>query len=190
MADHTAQAQIRLATPDDLPALVRLAARYYVGSLDESERSEGFLSILPTGQWFRGAIDAGGIHVADVGGDLVGFIAVTDPPDRSAAPEGSITRAMIDLAQEVHFDGIPIARQRFALRGPVLIDRSARGRGIYSAFNAAARTAYRDRYDVGVLFVSAENPRSLHTTTTKLGARRLAEFDVDGRTYHFLAFAF
>lgn len=36
----------------------------------------------------------------------------------------------------------------------------------------------------------ADNPRSLHTTTTKLGAEPLAEFEVAGRRYHFLAYAF
>ena len=41
-----------------------------------------------------------------------------------------------------------------------------------------------------MLFVSAENPRSLHTTTTKLGATPLADFQADGHNYHFLAFPF
>jgi hypothetical protein len=44
------------------------------------------------------------------------------------------------------------------------------------------------RHDV--VFVAADNPRSLHTTTTKLGARSLAEFEVDSKRYHFLVFDF
>ena len=90
----------------------------------------------------------------------------------------------------LQFRGTPIARRRWALRGPVLIDRAARGRGVYTAFNELTRAAYRGRYDVGVLFVAADNPRSLHTTTTKLRAEALAEFEVDGRRYHFLAYSF
>lgn len=65
-----------------------------------------------------------------------------------------------------------------------------RGQGIYTAFNTVTREAYRDRFDVGVLFVAADNPRSLHTSTAKLGAESLALFEVDGRCYHFLAYAF
>jgi hypothetical protein len=90
----------------------------------------------------------------------------------------------------VSYRGTPIAQQRYAVRGPVLIDRAARGRGLYSTFNDVTRAAHRDRYDVGVLFVAADNPRSLHTTTTKLGATPLAVFEAESRQYHLLAFTF
>ena len=43
---------------------------------------------------------------------------------------------------------------------------------------------------MGVLIVAADNARSLHTTTTKLGAQVLAEFEADGRRYHLLAYPF
>lgn len=52
------------------------------------------------------------------------------------------------------------------------------------------RQAYRDRYALGVLFVAADNPRSLHTVTSKLGAEPLALFEIDSKQYHFLAFRF
>lgn len=181
---------IRLATKADVPALTALNDRYYVGHLDESERSEGFLSMLLPARWFNDAIDADGVHVAEVDGAVVGFIGMTEAPPRAEVRDQTITAAILDLARVVEFHGQPIAQQRFALRGPVLIDESARGMGIYSAFNAVTRAAYRDRFDVGVLFVSADNPRSLHTTTTKLGASPLADFTVDGRQYVLLAFEF
>ena len=47
-----------------------------------------------------------------------------------------------------------------------------------------------DTFDTGVLFVSTENPRSVHTTTTKLQAESLTIFEVDGKKYHFMAFSF
>lgn len=189
MTDDRPAPTIRLATKDDIPALLALSDRYFVGHLDESERAEGFLSMLLPAQWFSDAIEANGIHVAELADEVVGFIGVTEPPTRKA-DVGAIVGKILELAEVVEFNGSPIAQQRFAIRGPVLIDRSARGHGIYSRFNAATRAAYRDRFDVGLLFVSADNPRSLHTTTTKLGAQPVAEFDVAGRHYHLLAFGF
>lgn len=181
--------KIRLAVKTDIPALVALAERYYVGHLDDAERADGFLSVLLSEEWFAEAIASAGMHVAEVGGEIVGFIGITDA--RTPAASGTeITRAILGLAKVVQFKGKPIANQRFAIRGPVLIDKSARGRGVYSAFNEVTREAYVDRFDVGVLFVSADNPRSLHTTTTKLGAQPLAGFEVGGRAYHLLAFEF
>lgn len=181
---------IRLAGPDDISALMDLESRYYVGNLDPGERADGFLSILHSAQWFIDTVRAGGIHVAESDGAVKGFIAMTPGPARIDPRVGPITRAVVELAEVLKIRGVPIARQRWAFRGPVLIDSSLRGKGVYTAFNDVTRAAYRDRYDVGVLFVAADNARSLHTTTTKLGAQVLTEFEADGRGYHFLAYPF
>lgn len=182
--------RIRPAGTDDIPALMDLESRYYIGNLDPAQRADGFLSILHSEQWFADAVRAGGIHVAETGSAVGGFIAVTPAPARGELRVPPITRAVLELAEVLEFRGVPIARQRWAFRGPVLIDTSLRGRGVYTVFNDVTRQAYRDRYDVGVLFVAADNPRSLHTTTTKLGAQVLAEFEADGHRYHFLAYPF
>lgn len=182
---------IRLATRDDLEGLAALEARYFIGNLDPAEHSEGFISVLHSRAWFARAIDDRGVHVAVTREqEVVGFIVVTAAPVHSATGLPPVVRAMVDLAGTLEFGGAPIASRRYALRGPVCISKSARGQGIYSAFNAVTAAAYRDRFDIGVLFVSADNPRSLHTTTTKLGAHALAEFEAEGRRFHFLAFEF
>ena len=191
---------IRLATAADVTGVMALESRYYIGNLDADHRAEGFISALQPREWFEHAIAEGGLHVAvndgasvddaSVDEAVLGFIAVTEPPPRNTPGLPPLTAAMLDLAATVEFNGAPIAAQRYALRGPVLIAEQARGRGLYTAFNAVTMQYYRDRFDIGVLFVSADNPRSLHTTTTKLGATPLAVFEVDGRSYHFLAFAF
>lgn len=187
----TSELAIRLATRRDIPGLVALADRYYVGNLDPSEQANGFISIHLSEDWFARAVDSNGVHVAAAGDDAVlGFIAVTDPPTRAQVDPNSIIGSMRELAESLQFNGKPIAQQRFALRGPVCIDEAVRGRGIYNAFNAITSAAYRDRFDLGMLFVAADNPRSLHTTANKLGAESLAVFDVDSRRYHFLAFTF
>ena len=182
---------VRLATGRDVGGIVDLESRYFVDNLDAAARTKGFISVLHSPHWFAAAVDSAGMHVAATAdGDIAGFIAVTDPPDRTTADLPPIVRAMLDLADTVEVNGTPIAAQRWALRGPVCIDEAFRGCGIYGAFNATTGEFYRDRYDIGVVFVAADNPRSLHTTTTKLGARSLAVFEVDSARYHLLAFGF
>ena len=182
---------IRLAGPGDVPAIMELEARHYIGNLGESDRAEGFISILHPADWFHATVAGGGVHVGVTdAGVVAGFIAVTPAPPPSGASVSPIIRAVLDLADTVEFNGRLVAQQRFAFRGPVLVDRSARGKGLYSGFNHVTRQAYAGRFDIGVLFVSADNPRSLHTATTKLGAQPLAVFDVDGSQYHCLAFTF
>lgn len=171
--------------------MMALEERYYVGNLDPSERAKGFISNLQSQEWFTWAVDSSGVHVAVTDDQaVVGFIAVTDPPTPSQVGGSPIIQSVLDLAESLEFNGKPIKQMRFALRGPVCVAEAARGSGVYSAFNAATQAAYRDRFDLGVLFVAVDNPRSLHTTTTKLGAEPLAVFEVDSRQYHFLAFSF
>jgi hypothetical protein len=181
---------IRLATLADLDALVDLANRYYIGNMKPSQRAEGFISNLITQQWFQLAIKNHGLHVAILNNAVVGFIGMTAPPPRETPGLSPIIASMLDLVNKLEFNGKPIASQRYAFRGPVCIDEHARGCGIYNEFNAVVAKEYQGRFDMGVLFVAAENPRSLHTTTTKLGATSLAIFEVENRSYHFLAFNF
>jgi hypothetical protein len=182
---------VRLATGGDGAGIVDLESRYYIDNLDATARAKGFISILHSPQWFASAIESGGMHVAvTADDDIVGFIAVTEPPDRNAGGLPPIVRAILDLVDTLEVNGKPIAAQRWALRGPVCIDEAFRGCGIYAAFNATTGEFYRHRYELGVVFVAAENPRSLHTTTTKLRARSLAEFAVDSKRYHLLVFDF
>lgn len=186
-----ADVTVRLATPDDIAGIVELESRYFIDNLDATARAKGFISVQHSPEWLAAAIDSAGIHVAATAdGGIAGFIAVTDPPDRNAADIPPIVRAMLDLAETTEANGKTIAAQRWALRGPVCIDEAFRGCGIYASFNATTGEFYRDRYDIGVVFVAADNPRSLHTTTTKLGARSLATFAVGSKRYHFLAFDF
>jgi len=186
-----ADIRVRRATAGDVAGIVDLESRYYVRNLDATARAKGFISILHSPQWFASAIESGGMHVAVTADeDIVGFIAVTDPPDRDTARLPPIVRAILDLVDTLEANGKPIAAQRWALRGPVCIDEAFRGCGIYAAFNATTGEFYRHRYDLGVVFVAADNPRSLHTTTTKLRARSLAEFAVDSKRYHLLVFDF
>lgn len=185
------EVRIRLATQRDVPELMGLEARYYIDNLDPAERANGFISILHSRQWWTRAIDNDGVHVAVTDNDgVAGFMVVIPPPDPSESGLPAVLKGMLDLAGTLEMNGAPIASQRYCIHGPVCIADEVRGRGVYSALHAATLEAYRDRFDLGVLFVAADNPRSLHTTTTKLGAQSLAVFEADGRPFHFLAFAF
>lgn len=187
----TSDVHIRLATQRDVPGLTALESRYYIDNLDPAERADGFISVLHPPQWWARVIEGGGVHVVVTGDDdVAGFMVVIPPPDPAEPGLPAVLKGMLDLTETLEVNGTPIARQRFAVHGPVCIAEEVRGRGMYSSLHAVTREVYRDRFDLGVLFVASDNPRSLHTTTAKLGARSLAEFDADGRRYHFLAFEF
>ena len=55
---------VRLATRADVPGVMALESRYYVGNLDVTEQEDGFISVLHSADWFSGAVDTAGLHVA------------------------------------------------------------------------------------------------------------------------------
>ena len=114
-------AVIRLATPVDASALAALEARYYIGNLPPESRANGFISVQHSADWFAAAVRSAGIHVAEIAGDLVGFIVVTEMPRRADTQPGSISRAMADLTEATSLRGRLVVSQRVACRGPVLI---------------------------------------------------------------------
>lgn len=187
----TSGVRIRQADQRDVPGLAALESRYYRDNLDPAQRADGFISILHPPQWWARAIDDDGVYVAVTGNDdVAGFMVVIPPPDPAEAGLPAVVKGMLELCESLAFNGTPIARQRFAIHGPVCIAEEVRGHGVYTSLHEVTREAYRDRFDLGVLFVAADNPRSLHTTRTRLGAQSLAEFEADGRRFHFLAFEF
>ena len=189
----TEGATIRLATPtdvDDVDGLMALESRYYVDNLDPSRRAEGFISVLHSRDWFEDTIADGGLHVAIIDDAVAGFIGMTAPP-RQAPGLPAVVSAMVNQPRRdrrVQWR----ADRRAALCHP--------GTGVHRRTRTRTRHLLRvqRRHRKGLpgplrprmLFVSAENPRSLHTTTTKLGATPLADFQADGHNYHFLAFPF
>jgi hypothetical protein len=182
---------IRLGTTEDVAGVNLLESRYFVGNLTPAQRGNGFISMIQPEGWFARIAEGGGLHVAvDGSGAVVGFIAIAPPLRMAQAPLPPIVEQMVMLADTVEYRGRRISSYKYALRGPVCIDERFRGAGLYDSFNAATKAAYSHVYDIGVLFVSARNPRSLRTTTTKLKATPLATFNIGGESYDYLAYEF
>lgn len=180
---------VRLGTVDDVLGVRLLESRYFIGNLAPEHRADGFLSMIQPEGTFERVATAGGLHVAvDPAGVVGGFIVIAPPLLVCPGSPPPIVERMLALADTVEYRGRPISSYTHALRGPVCIDERLRGHGLYGRFNAVTKAAYSDTFDIGMLFVSARNPRSLRTTTSKLHATVVADFEVGGESYHFLVY--
>jgi len=180
---------IRPGTLSDVAGVRSLESRYFVGNLTAEQQQSGFVSVIQPEGWFERVAADGGLHVAIDGQfGVVGFIVVAPPPHAQQPSVSPIADRMVELADTLEYADRPVSSYRYALRGPVCIDERFRGLGLYDRFNAATKLAYSSTYEIAMLFVSARNPRSLRTTTTKLMATPLATFEVGDNTYHFLVY--
>lgn len=180
---------VRLGTVDDVAGVRSLESRYFIGNLAPEQRADGFLSIIQPEGSFERIAAAGGLHVAvDDAGQVVGFIVIAPPPKAGQRTPSPIVERMVALSDTREYRGRRISSYRYAFRGPVCIDERFRGHGLYGRFNAVTKAAYRAEYEIGILFVSARNPRSLRTTTTKLNAAVVDTFQVGDESYHYLVY--
>jgi hypothetical protein len=180
---------VRLGTVDDVAGVRALESRYFIGNLAPEQRADGILSIIQPEGSFERIAAAGGLHVAvDDAGAVVGFIVIAPPLLVCQGSPPPIVERMVALADTIEYRGRRISSYHLALRGPVCIDERFRGHGLYGRFNAVTKAAYRDTYEIGMLFVAARNPRSLRTTTSKLNATVVDTFEVGGESYHYLVY--
>ena len=171
--------------PEDLPEILRIQADNLVSNLPEDRRSDGFLLTAFSPRQFEEMDREIPIIVADRGAGLAGYLCSTGVAYSRSIP---LLSRMIDLFPEITFRGRSLDRCRTFFYGPVCVDRPDRGRGVIEGLFRALMGRVRGRFDVGVLFVSSRNPRSMQAHLRKLGMTRVRDFTFDGRGFGFLVF--
>jgi hypothetical protein len=181
----TQAAAFRLATGDDYPAILRLQQANYIHNLAIEERKHGFLSAEFSPEQVAAIAEDLGIMVAVVGGVVVGFLCAF----RKEFPHGSpVITKMLDAYDRVVFVGRRLSAFNSYIYGPVCIGRDYRGRGLLRGLYEAQLRDLAGRFELGVAFVSRENPHSLIAHVNGLGMKEIGAFEAGGRAYIILAF--
>jgi predicted GNAT family N-acyltransferase len=95
---------------------------------------------------------------------------------------------MIECYDSLRFDGRLLNEYRSYVYGPVCVDRSVRGQGVLESLFRECLAQLAGRFELGVLFISAENQRSSEAHRRKLGMERVGEFEFEENMFHVLAF--
>ena len=99
-----------------------------------------------------------------------------------------ILAKMIECYDSVRFDGRFLNEYRSYVYGPVCVDRAVRGQGVFESLFHECLAQLAGRFEVGVLFISTENQRSIEAHRRKLGMRWVGEFEFEAKVFHVLAF--
>ena len=95
---------------------------------------------------------------------------------------------MISFFPETTYNGRSLDQYKAYIYGPVCVERALRGTGILEGLFEATLDQMAGRYEIGVLFVAIDNPRSMRAHTHKLGMRKLCDFTFNGREFGLLVF--
>jgi len=177
--------EYRRAVLDDYPAIVRLNEENFIANLSAEERRQGFLSARFTlEQTARIAGDLGTI-VAVVDGQVAGFLCAFRNEFDTGSP---VIATMLDSYDRLIFAGRPLSAYRSYIYGPVCIGREQRGRGLLRGLYEAQKKDLAGQFEIGVAFVSRDNPHSLSAHIGGLGMVEAGDFEVKDNRYATLAF--
>lgn len=172
----------RAAVEADAPAMAALFAANHHDALSERERSEqGFVQGALNEDALRSMAGAGGLLVADDGGEIAGLLGLV-PADTVPGPPPPV-RALLGAQDSLLWRERPLGSARWLLYGPVVVAAAYRGRGVARGLFTAALEAASGRADLVVAFIEMTNRASWKVHVDGFGMAPLGEFVVDGRAY-------
>lgn len=177
--------EFRRAKPEDITAILDVQAANFIGSMEDTERRDGFLSMQFTREQFQEMASHVGIVVAVTGDHLAGYLCASSCEFNRPFP---LLAAMMQRFDTIDYRNRSLASSRVFIYGPVCIDRAYRSRGLLRRLYETLRREVSGRYDIGVAFVADDNPHSLHAHADGLGMAHVGEFIFSGKRYHILAF--
>jgi predicted GNAT superfamily acetyltransferase len=175
----------RRAVPRDYDSIVRLQAANYIANLPPERRKDGFLSAEFTREQIAEMAEDLGILVAVDSGSLAGYLCAFRNEFNHGSP---VLAKMLECYETVGFEGRPLGAYSSYIYGPVCIDRNHRQRGLLRGLYEEQKKDLAGRFELGVAFVSRNNPHSLQTHIAGLGMTEVGEFEFKDHVYAILAF--
>jgi hypothetical protein len=176
----------RSAQARDYAAILRLQSANYIGNLSEGERGEGFLSAEFSQEQIEQIASELGIVIAVDAGIVAGYLCAFRNQFNHGSP---VLTKMFECYDRLRFQEKPLHSWNTYVYGPVCIDRMYRGRGLLKGLYEAQKRGLTGRFEVGVAFVSRDNPHSLRAHIVGLSMTEVGDFEAKGNTYVVLAFA-
>jgi hypothetical protein len=175
----------RMGTVADIDGILALQQDNLYTLLSEADRQNyGFVTTPFTPAQIQTLLAEDGVFVAEKAGTIVGYALAGSWDFFSQWP---IFAFMVTRFADMTFAGTTLSATNSFQYGPVCIDRSLRGTGLFPQLFAMMRQGMATRFPVGVTFINQQNPRSLGAHQ-KLSLQVIDEFAFQGRLYWMLAF--
>lgn len=177
--------EFRRARAEDFSAILDLQAANLRGNLSPEDQREGFLSAEFTRQQLAEMASGIALVVASEKDQVCGYLCAYGCDYGKQFP---ILATMIDSFDRIFYQGKPLSAYHCFVYGPVCVDKSLRGRGLLRGLYDFLLREVARRYDLGVAFVSKDNPHSLAAHVNGLGMSIAGEFEFRSGTYDILVF--
>lgn len=175
-----------LATMNDLPAIKALLARYHKDTISQEDIPGGFVTTKLSDQQFEDLIvNRKGVTLAkDENGTVKAFALAAGWDYWMQVP---IMKRMTEVLPDMPFEGTALDETNTYQYGPVCVDVSVRGTGVFEGIFKASLKQFEDQYPVMVTFINQINGRSYAAHTKKAHMTEIGTFDFNDNHYWMMA---
>ena len=177
--------EIKLATLEHFDGIRALLKANHVNTIDPELKKDGFVTTNLTDEQLTTLIvDKQGVTIAEEDGKVLAFALAADWDYWSAWP---FFQYMIEHLEEYQLNGETLTVENSYQYGPVCVDHSVRGTGVFEkVFNFSLATM-ENRYPYMVTFVNQINPRSYNAHSNKAKMATSGTFDFNNNHYYLMA---
>jgi len=176
----------RNATIEDIPALTELQKKYHIATINEEDKSDGFVTTLFTEEQFKELIEKeNGIVVSCDDERIIAYLMAASWEYWSKWP---LFQHMINDLNNTEYIGQILSVENSYQYGPVCIQKDYRGTEVLSEIFDFSRRQMKERYPILITFINHINKRSYYAHTKKLGLDVIKSFEFNNNTYYELAY--
>lgn len=177
--------EFRHAENHDIDEILKLHYRYQVNSINEEDKKDGFITTaFDEAQLSELINQEQGLFVALTENKIVAYAMAASWHYWSRWP---MFAHMIDDLPNLQYAGQTLSIDNSFQYGPVCVDKSLRGQGVFEGIFDYALQKMEHRYPVLVTFINKINPRSFAAHTRKVGLDVIKEFEYNSNQYYELA---
>lgn len=174
--------EVRFAKVSDIERILKLLKENHADNV--VDKTNGFVTTNITREQLKDLIEKeNGVVIAEEGEKLLSFAFAAPWKYWSQWP---LFEYMIEILPDYKFKGESLSVENSYQYGPVCVDESARGNGVFEEVFFKSLESM-NRFPIMATFINTVNPRSYRAHTKKAGMEEIGKFKFNGNTYYFMA---
>lgn len=177
--------EILQATMADYDGIVALLKTYHVDYISAEDKKDGFVTTnLTEEQLTRLIVEEKGVTIAKENGKVYAFALAAS---WDYWKEWPLFAYMIEHLEEYSLNGVTITKENSYQYGPICIDKSVRGTGIFEKVFYASLASMKPRFPIMATFINKINPRSYVAHTRKVHTTEAGSFTFNNNNYFLMS---
>jgi len=177
--------ELKVATLDNVKEILSLHYKYQIDSICEKDKADGFITTAFTEQHLSNLItNERGLFIACLNNKVVAYAMAASWDYWQQWP---MFEFMVKNLDDASYLNQEITADNSYQYGPVCVDKSVRGFGVFEKVFNFALAQMAKNYPIMVTFINKINPRSYEAHTRKTGLQVIKSFEFNNNHYYKLA---